>query len=71
MFRRWIDDESGAITTDWVALTSALVVVGIATIYSLFFYGWDPVTDRVNAQIESGSSELCNGNMTDCYVISK
>ncbi len=32
-------DESGAITVDWVALTAAILLLGIAVVYYLFSTG--------------------------------
>lgn len=29
-------DKSGAVTVDWVALTAAVVVIGIALVYAVF-----------------------------------
>ena len=35
-FRRFGADESGAVTVDWVALTAAVVVIGIGLAYAIF-----------------------------------
>ncbi len=40
----FVGDESGAITIDWVALTAAILLLGIATVYYLFDTG---VTETV------------------------
>jgi Flp pilus assembly pilin Flp len=29
-FRRYLEDESGAVTVDWVVLTAAVVALGVA-----------------------------------------
>ncbi|MFV0472705.1 MAG: Flp family type IVb pilin [Pikeienuella sp.] len=34
--RRFLRDESGAVTVDWVALTAAVVVIGIGLTYAVF-----------------------------------
>ena len=33
---RFARDKSGAVTVDWVALTAAIVVIGIALVYAIF-----------------------------------
>lgn len=35
-FRRFGANESGAVTVDWVALTAAVVVIGIGLTYAVF-----------------------------------
>ncbi|MEL6795048.1 MAG: hypothetical protein AAFP78_16440 [Pseudomonadota bacterium] len=35
-FRSFAADKSGAVTVDWVALTAAVVVIGIALVYAVF-----------------------------------
>lgn len=35
-FRRLHADASGAVTVDWVALTAAVVVIGIGLTYAIF-----------------------------------
>ena len=34
--RRFLADESGAITIDWVTITAGIVLLGIAVIYVIF-----------------------------------
>ena len=40
-FRAFAADKSGAVTVDWVALTAAIVVIGIALVYAVFGTGSD------------------------------
>lgn len=76
MFKSFLQDETGAITTDWVALTSALVIVAIIVTFALFSEGITPLTGSINAQIETGSEEICepiaatfSGASTDCVLL--
>ena len=41
--RRFAADKAGAVTVDWVALTAAVVIIGIAIVYSIFGTGNDGV----------------------------
>ncbi len=34
--RRFVTDKSGAVTVDWVALTAAVVIIGIGIVYAVF-----------------------------------
>ncbi|HUF56530.1 MAG TPA: pilus assembly protein [Thermohalobaculum sp.] len=77
MFKTFLQDETGAITTDWVTLTSALIIFAIIVIFALFSDGITPLTGSINAQIETGSQEFCapiastvTGGTTECYEIS-
>ena len=51
-------DKSGAVTVDWVALTAAIVVIGIALVYAVFGTGAD-----------SGFSGLAAGASTNADTI--
>lgn len=46
--RRFGADDSGAVTVDWVALTAAVVVIGIGLTYAVFGTGSDGVAGLVN-----------------------
>ncbi|MEM7269450.1 MAG: hypothetical protein AAF401_09370 [Pseudomonadota bacterium] len=45
--RRFGTDRSGAVTVDWVALTAAVVIVGIGIVYAVFGSGGDGVNGLV------------------------
>ena len=36
LINKFLSDKSGAVTVDWVALTAAVVVIGIALVYAVF-----------------------------------
>ncbi|MGB0505166.1 MAG: hypothetical protein ACPGGK_03130 [Pikeienuella sp.] len=52
--RRFAKDTSGAVTVDWVALTAAVVIIGIGIVYSVFGTG----TDGVNGLVTNLTSQL-------------
>ena len=52
--RRFVADKSGAVTVDWVALTAAVVIIGIGIVYAVFGSG----DDGVNGLVTNLSSEL-------------
>lgn len=53
-FRSFAANESGAVTVDWVALTAAVVVIGIGLAYAVFGTG----TDGVSGLVTNLTSEL-------------
>lgn len=59
--RRFGANKSGAVTVDWVALTAAVVIIGIALVYALFSNGDDGVAGLVtnlNQQLGVAGSNL-------------
>ncbi|MEM7269449.1 MAG: hypothetical protein AAF401_09365 [Pseudomonadota bacterium] len=52
--RRLAKNESGAVTVDWVALTAAVVIIGIGIVYAIFGTG----SDGVNGLATNISTEL-------------
>lgn len=52
--RRFAKDNSGAVTVDWVALTAAVVIIGIGIVYAVFGTG----DDGVNGLVTNLSTEL-------------
>jgi Flp pilus assembly pilin Flp len=45
--RRFADNESGAVTVDWVALTAGIVVVGLAVVWYIFENGVNVVATNI------------------------
>ncbi|MEO0360413.1 MAG: pilus assembly protein [Pseudomonadota bacterium] len=55
--RRFATEKSGAVTVDWVALTAAVVVIGIGLAYAVFGTGDDGVAGLVtNLTTELGQA---------------
>ena len=54
MFTNFAKDESGAVTVDWVVLTSAIVGLGIAVMLSVG-NSTKGLADKVSADINSRS----------------
>lgn len=46
--RTFFADKSGAVTVDWVALTAAVVIIGIGLVYAVFGTGTDGVNNLSN-----------------------
>ncbi|MEM1384881.1 MAG: pilus assembly protein [Pseudomonadota bacterium] len=48
-------DETGAITIDWVALTAAVVMLGLILSYSVFETGLGGLADVIDTNLEEVS----------------
>jgi hypothetical protein len=51
MLSRFLGDETGAVTIDWVALTAGILLLGIAVVYGVFEGGVKPLTDEINRNL--------------------
>lgn len=63
-FRRFRANESGAVTVDWVALTAAVVVIGIGLAYAIFGDGTTGVgglVTNLTTEINQAAGNLANG----------
>lgn len=59
-------DKSGAVTVDWVALTAAVVVVGIALVYAIFgndTTGFNGVAAQITTEATSLDTTIENANV--------
>ncbi len=54
LIRRFAADKSGAVTVDWVALTAAVVIIGIGIVYAVFGSG----DQGVNGLVSNLGAEL-------------
>ena len=58
--------ESGAVTVDWVALTAAVVVVGIALVYAIFgndTTGFNGVASQITTEATALDTTIENANV--------
>ena len=68
-FVRFIGDESGALTIDWVALSAGILLAGLVAVFAIYLNGASPaVVDMnttlsgLNSDINPGSPPNMNGN---------
>ncbi len=55
LVRTFKNDESGAVTVDWVVLTAAIVGIGIAVLGSVGT-GIDSLTDAINTDLTTSTT---------------
>ena len=51
MLRRFLGDDTGAVTIDWVALTAGILLLGIAVVYGVFEGGVKPLAESINSNL--------------------
>lgn len=48
MLNKFWNDEAGAVTIDWVALTAGILLLGIAVVYGIFNTGVSTLATSIN-----------------------
>ena len=56
-FTKFLSDDAGAVTIDWVALTAGVLLVGIMAIYAIYNNGASSAVDNANNKLTSISGE--------------
>jgi Flp pilus assembly pilin Flp len=56
IFNKFLKDEAGAVTIDWVALTAGILLLGIALVYGIFNGGVNPLKTSINSNLSSAVS---------------
>jgi hypothetical protein len=51
MLSKFMGDETGAVTIDWVALTAGILLLGIAVVYGVFEGGVKPLAESINGHL--------------------
>jgi hypothetical protein len=62
-FAEFLSDDAGAVTIDWVALTSAILLLGIMVIYAIFNGGVADLVLNVNATLTSVVTDVDTGTV--------
>ena len=50
---KFLRDEHGAVTIDWVALTAGILLLGIAVVYAIFNRGVNPLINSVASNLST------------------
>jgi Flp pilus assembly pilin Flp len=53
MFSKFMADETGAVTIDWVALTAGILLLGIAVVYGIFEGGVSQLATSINSNLST------------------
>ncbi len=50
-FTKFLSDDAGAVTIDWVALTAGILLLGIMVVYAIFNNGVSALVSNVNSTL--------------------
>jgi len=50
-FTKFLSDDAGAVTIDWVALTAGILLLGILVVYSIFNNGVSGLVSKINSTL--------------------
>lgn len=48
---KFLRNEDGAVTIDWVALTAGILLLGIMVVYAIFNGGVSNLVDSINSEL--------------------
>ncbi len=61
-FTEFLCDGTGAVTIDWVALGSAILLLGIMVVYAIFNVGVSTLVLNVNSTLEGVTTDISIGS---------
>ncbi|MEM8791997.1 MAG: pilus assembly protein [Pseudomonadota bacterium] len=56
--KTFLQNESGAVTIDWVSLTAGILVLGIMLVWGIFNAGVAPLVGTVNGELEAVTIDI-------------
>ena len=62
MFTKFLRDESGAVTIDWVALTAGILLLGITLVYAIFNNGVGSLASNINSNLTAAGANVSTGS---------
>jgi hypothetical protein len=62
-FTKFLSDDTGAVTIDWVALTAGILLLGIMVVYAIFNNGVAALVQNVNTTLSTISSNVSVGQL--------
>ena len=62
-FAKFLSDDAGAVTIDWVALTAGVLLLGIMVVYAIFNNGVSRLVSNVNSTLTGVSTNVNIGTV--------
>ena len=62
-FTKFLGDDAGAVTIDWVALTAGILLLGIMVVYAIFNNGVSVLVSNVNSTLTGVSTNVSIGTV--------
>ena len=73
----FLEDESGAVTVDWVALVGGVLLLGLVVVFTIFANGVTPLSVKIGDTLSEARAGMCGEleaglqlDEGDCDVIS-
>ena len=63
-FTKFLSDDAGAVTIDWVALTAGILLLGFIVVYAIFNDGVSSLVDNLDDLLTGISVEQNLGTVT-------
>ena len=60
-FTKFLSDDAGAVTIDWVALTAGILLLGIMVVYAIFNNGVSSLVTNVNSTLSGVTTAVDTG----------
>ena len=60
-FTEFLSDDTGAVTIDWVALTSAILLLGIMVVYAIFNGGVASLAVNISSTLAGLTTDIDTG----------
>ena len=64
-FTKFLIDDAGAVTIDWVALTAGILLLGIMVVYAIFNGGVSSLVSNVNSTLSGVTTAVNTGTTPD------
>ncbi len=62
-FTKFLSDDAGAVTIDWVALTAGILLLGIMVVYAIFNNGVSSLVVNVNSTLLGVNNNVSIGTV--------
>ena len=69
IFTKFLSDDTGAVTIDWVALTAGILLLGIMVVYAIFNQGVSGLVKNINATLQGLDPDPNVGVVMDCAAV--
>ena len=66
---KFLSDDAGAVTIDWVALTAGILLLGIMVVYAIFNNGVAGLVNDINETLSSVTTNVALGDNIDCEAV--
>ncbi len=64
-FTKFLSDDAGAVTIDWVALTAGILLLGIMVVYAIFNNGVSSLVSNVNSTLVGVATNVSIGTVVN------